>query len=584
MMPSGANTHVPSDGPRLYNGSRVAVIGAGPAGSFFSYFLLQFAGRMGLHLQVDIYEPKDFSQPGPKSCNMCGGIVSESLVQNLAAEGIHLPTKVVQRSIDSYYLHMDVGSVRIQTPGEEKRIASVHRGGGPRGIQDIRYTSFDGYLLALAVEKGARHLVQRIEGVDWSADRPRLRTSAGDTKPYDLLVVASGINSYAPKLLEGLTGPYQPPQTTKTYIAEYYLGKETIKVYLGSAMHVFLLDLPRLEFAALIPKGDYVTLCLLGLDIDKPLVDSFLSSPVVKEVLPPNWQAPDDFCHCSPRINIAGAVQPFGDRLVFLGDAGVTRLYKDGIGAGYRTAKAAARTAVFHGVSAEDFRQHYWPVCQSIATDNAIGKFVFRVSDLVKKSRVARRGVWRMVSREQRMEGATRRMSSVLWDTFTGSAPYRDVFLRTLHPAFWSRLLADIAGAAWPRSLKWRERREFMISGVLGKYYRDGEAIYRQGEAGDSMYVVQKGQVEVLCRDGDQEYCLAVLGEEEFFGETAIFADDVRSTTVRALGDTCVLSLEKSDFLRQVHEDPALAFRMMEKMAHRIRELEEAMVRTAHIA
>lgn len=584
MTPSRVDPHSRSDGLKLHKNSRVAVIGAGPAGSFFAYFLLQFAQRMGFSPHIDIYEPKDFSQPGPKSCNMCGGIVSESLVQNLAAEGIHLPTKVVQRSIDSYYLHMDVGSVRIQTPGEEKRIASVHRGGGPRGIKDIRYSSFDSHLLGLAVEKGARQVVSRVEGADWSAGRPRLRTSAGETEPYDLLAVASGINSYAPKLLEGLTGPYQPPKTTKTYIAEYYLGKETIKVYLGSAMHVFLLDLPRLEFAALIPKGDYVTLCLLGLDIDKPLVDSFLSSPVVKECLPPNWQAPDDFCHCSPRINIAGAEQPFGDRLVFIGDAGITRLYKDGIGAGYRTAKAAARTAVFHGISAEDFRKHYRPVCRSIASDNAIGKFVFAVSGLVKKSRVGRRGIWKMVSREQRTAGGYRRLSSVLWDTFTGSAPYRDVFQRTLHPAFWSRLFTEILAAGWPKSLKRRKRREFMISGVLGRYFRDGEVIFHQGEAGDCMYVVQRGEVEVLRRDGDKEYCLAVLGEEEFFGETAMFADDVRTTTVRALGDACVLTLEKSDFLRRVHEDPALAFRMMEKMSHRIHELEEAMVRTATVA
>ncbi len=581
-MSPGARPHDTADDLQLHKGSRVAVIGSGPAGSFFCYFLLQFGQRLGLDLQVDIYEPKDFSQPGPKSCNMCGGIVSESLVQNLAAEGIHLPTKVVQRSIDSYYLHMDVGSVRIQTPGEERRIASVHRGGGPRGIKDMRFASFDGYLRDLAVEKGARHVFQRVEGVDWSAGRPRLRTPAGGAEPYDLLAVASGINSYAPKLLEELTGAYQPPKTTKTYIAEYYLGRETIKVYLGSAMHVFLLDLPRLEFAALIPKGDYVTICLLGLDIDKPLVDSFLGSPIVKECLPPNWQAPDDFCHCSPRINISGAVHPFGDRVVFIGDAGVTRLYKDGIGAGYRTAKAAARTAVFHGIAAADFRRHYWPTCRSISTDNLIGKFVFLVTSLVKKSRWARHGIWKMVSREQSKQGTAPRMSSVLWDTFTGSAPYRDVLLRTLHPAFWGGLLADMVAGALPHPK--RKRREFMITGVLGKFYRNSETIFRQGEAGDCMFVVQQGQVEILRRDGDKEYCLGVLGEEEFFGEMAIFGQEVRNTTARALGDACVLTLQKNSFLRRVHEDPALAFRMMEKMAQRTRELEDTMIRIANVA
>ena len=62
---------------KLDDGARVAVIGGAPAGSFFSYFLLQTAQRIGLDLEVDIYEPRDFSLAAPQGCNMCGGIVSE---------------------------------------------------------------------------------------------------------------------------------------------------------------------------------------------------------------------------------------------------------------------------------------------------------------------------------------------------------------------------------------------------------------------------------------------------------------------------------------------------------------------------
>src|SRR3990172_7082366 len=95
----------------LRDGARVAVIGGGPAVSFFACFLLDMAARTGLDLSVDVFDPKDFSRPGPTSCNHCGGIVSESLVQALALEGINLPGDVVQRGIDSYVLHMDVGDV-----------------------------------------------------------------------------------------------------------------------------------------------------------------------------------------------------------------------------------------------------------------------------------------------------------------------------------------------------------------------------------------------------------------------------------------------------------------------------------------
>jgi hypothetical protein len=214
-------------------------------------------------------------------------------------------------------------------------------------------------------------------------------------------------------------------------------------------MHVFLLDVPRLGFAAMIPKGEFVTLCLLGDDLDDQLVESVISAPEVQRCFP-GLAVPAMACHCYPHINVEAAVRPFADRMVWVGDCGVARLYKDGIGSAYRTAKAAARTAVFHGVSADDFKRHFWPACRALDVDNAIARVVFGVTHLIQHSRVLRRGVVRMTAREQAGEGGSRQMSGVLWDTFTGSAPYRDILRRTLHPGFPLALAWNvIAGALW---------------------------------------------------------------------------------------------------------------------------------------
>src|SRR5512141_592065 len=148
----------------LDDGSRIAVIGGGPAGSFFTYFLFEMGERIGLELAVDIYEPRGFTKPAPHGCNMCGGIISESLVQLLATEGISLPSSVVQRGIDSYVHHMDVGTVRIEPTHREKRIAAVHRGAGPRGVVESRWDSFDAHLLELAKGRGAQVHHERVEG------------------------------------------------------------------------------------------------------------------------------------------------------------------------------------------------------------------------------------------------------------------------------------------------------------------------------------------------------------------------------------------------------------------------------------
>jgi len=436
---------------QLDDGSRVGVIGGGPAGSFFSIFLIDMAERIGLDIQVDIYEPRDYSRPGPVGCNMCGGIISESLVQNLATEGINLPTSVVQRGIDSYNLHMDVGSVLIDTPLNEKRIGAVYRGPGPRDIKEIKWGSFDGHLQNLAKSRGVNVINERVSEISWEDGYPHIHTRNDSPQHYDLVVMAVGVNAATRKLFTDLDFDYKPPETTKTFIQEYYLGEEIIADVLGSSMHVFLLDIPRLEFAAIIPKGDYVSVCLLGEDIDKELVQSFMDSPEVKGCFPPDWNCELGSCGCSPRINVASAGHPYGDRIVFIGDIGVTRLYKDGIGAAYRTSKAAATTAVFQGVSAEAFEKYFMPACKKIETDNRIGKVIFLVTRLIQKFRFARRAVLRMTMREQEKEGAELRMSMVLWDMFTGSAPYQEIFLRTLHPAFLARLVGDLAVSVIPR-------------------------------------------------------------------------------------------------------------------------------------
>jgi hypothetical protein len=127
-----------------------------------------------------------------------------------------------------------------------------------------------------------------------------------------------------------------------------------------------------------------------------------------------------------------------------VGDSGVTRLYKDGIGAAFRTGKAAATTAVFHGVSADDFEKHFWPACKRIVNDNRVGKVMFATNTVMKNARFARAAILRMARREQANQGAFPHMSSLLWNMFTGSAPYTEMFRGTLRPGFLFNLMRSV--------------------------------------------------------------------------------------------------------------------------------------------
>jgi flavin-dependent dehydrogenase len=436
----------------LQDGSRIAVIGAGPAGSMFSYFLLNMAELVGLDVGVDIFEPRRFCHRGPAGCNHCGGIVSESLVQRLATEGIMLPECVVQRGIESYMLHMDVGDVEIATPLMEKRIAAIYRGNGPLNSEPLDTHSFDGYLLELAQQKGARVIHRLVTDLCHEQELIRVQCADRHSGDYDLVAVATGVNSRFMETLESQTRGLQRPGRTKTFICEFHLGRKVIRETFGPSMHVFFLDIPRLKFAALIPKGDYVTLCLLGSDIDEDLIEQFFNSREVRNCFP-SGMIPGHVCHCYPRINIKAARPGYGDRIVMIGDSGTTRLFKDGIGAAYRTSKAAAKTAIFHGVGAENFKAHYAPVCRTINNDNQVGKMLFNFASLIQKARFARRGVLRMTAQEQQQTSSPRRMSGVLWDLFTGSAPYTDVFVRALHPAYIGGVLWNLVAGNMPGKL-----------------------------------------------------------------------------------------------------------------------------------
>jgi len=512
---------------------------------------------------------------------MCGGIISESLVQALAAEGVNLPPTVVKRGIDSYVLHVAEGSARIETPRTEKRIAAVHRGGGPRGSEDSGWESLDAFLLGLATEAGARWVRKRVEGMEWKDGLPVVLPKGVGPVAYDLLVMAVGVNG-TPKLVDPAAQVRHPPETRRTYITELLVGKDFIRSRLGSAMHVFLLDIPKLEFAALIPKDEYVTMVLLGDDIDAVLVESFLEAPEVKRCLPDGFQPTKDRCRCSPRINVRGADPTFADRLVYIGDCGVSRLYKDGIGAAYRCAKAAATTVVFEGISARDFRKTYLPICERLERDNRIGTLLFRAARTQQHSPRIRRAMLRMVVREQARPGGARRMSAILWDVFTGSAPYAEVLVRGLNPAFalrflWEAMMGILFGSRRGSATPALEAADHVSS--IGKDFPDGAVIMREGDVANAMYVIQKGKVEVLQQHEGRDVRLATLGEGDIFGEMALFEGEERCATIRAVGPARLLTIDKATFLRKVHEDPSMAFRLLRKMSRRIRELNATLVR-----
>ncbi|MFZ2491797.1 MAG: cyclic nucleotide-binding domain-containing protein [Thermoanaerobaculia bacterium] len=113
------------------------------------------------------------------------------------------------------------------------------------------------------------------------------------------------------------------------------------------------------------------------------------------------------------------------------------------------------------------------------------------------------------------------------------------------------------------------------LDGELGTIYSNGQNIAVQGETGECMYVIQSGKAEVLLARDGHEVLLSVLETGDVFGEMSLFTRKPRVATVRALGDVRVMKIDKRGFMRRVHQDPSLAFRILQKMSLRLAAVDE---------
>jgi flavin-dependent dehydrogenase len=224
----------------LNDGAKIAVLGGGPAGSFFSIFALKLAKQIGKNIDLTIYENKDFSHDRPSSCNMCAGVISESLVQMLAIEGICLKPPIVQRAIDTYCLQTTGGDVFLRSPSKQKGIATVYRGGGPvnqtasDNEPESERKSFDDFLLDCAEKEGAKIKNVRVENIKLNNGRPIIFSERGQLPDADLVVGACGINTKIIKAFEELGTGYTCPSTIKAYQSEIHIGEQNVSELFGN--------------------------------------------------------------------------------------------------------------------------------------------------------------------------------------------------------------------------------------------------------------------------------------------------------------------------------------------------------------
>jgi flavin-dependent dehydrogenase len=438
----------------LRNNDCVAVVGGGPAGSFFAIYLLREARRLNRRIDAVIVEKRGPIDLGAaalecRGCSFCAGGISPRLDEVLEEQRLSVPAEIVQGRFDHVWIQGQWKNFRLRVP-KDMRMYSVFRGSLP-GRRSGRPAGFDGFLLGEAVKEGARILYGEVEALAYGASGlPRLtvRTESGGSVPLDasFVTIATGINAHCGldyrddsliASVKRLNPAFVPGRSRKAFIFELDVGEDYLEHNLHREIYFIEYGSKRLvlEHTALVPKGRFLTVAMLGKCIDEAvlprdsrrIVHDFLTLPQIERILPGIEAAPLA-CACAPRMTVTTARSPFGDRFAIIGDAVGSRLNKDGLFSAHVTASRLAHTVLQDGIDRQALAKGYGKAIQWLAADNRFGRMVFSASRVAFTRPVIGRITYQAYATECKVrDEGSRPLSAVLWKIASGTADYREV-------------------------------------------------------------------------------------------------------------------------------------------------------------
>ena len=439
------------------------VVGGGPAASFFAIRALRKARELGKTLDLIIIERKTevcFYEPlGQRSwegCTYCAGGISPRLADALEENAIHLPEEIIEGRASEVIVHGDWKNIELAVP-EGRSMYSAFRGSRPHQRPN-RYANLDSFLLSVAEQEGARVLAAELRDIRRSSTgRPVVsyRVMAEDEDreaEAELVVVAAGVNrkpgmdlgsdpvfAALAKVMPGL----RPPKVRKAVIACMQAPEGGLRAMEGE-VHFAQHGSKELaiEMCSLIPKGDFMTVVLMGKSIDRAgppqymqIARDYMALPHIARLLPSGARLQIG-CACAPSMVVGAARHPVVDRIALVGDMAVSRLYKDGLYSAYVTGSALAECVLTEGVDRESLVRRYWPVVKDFDVDNRSGRGVFLLSRIVFSRPLLSRIVYQALVTERKTKPAQkRRMTDALWDMASGDSSYRRILRAMFHPA-----------------------------------------------------------------------------------------------------------------------------------------------------
>ena len=102
-----------------------------------------------------------------------------------------------------------------------------------------------------------------------------------------------------------------------------------------------------------------------------------------------------------------------------------------------------------------------------------------------------------------------------------------------------------------------------------------GEYVFRQGDKGIDLYVIQSGTIEISRGEGDKRVVLGTLGQGAFFGEMSVLESMPRDADAVAVTRTQLLVITQGGLLIRLRRDPTFAVEMLHQLSGRVRSLNQ---------
>lgn len=398
----------------LQDGGRVVVIGGGPGGTAAAIALKNTARALGRSVAVTLVEGKQFVDG--LHYNQCAGVLSPPVI-DLIEGGLQVPFPhhLCQKMISGYILHASRRSIVLD--GEAEPAVSLRR------------VEFDAYMLDAARQRGVNIMPARVTSLEFYDDRVQVYTESSPLEA-EVVVGAFGMDEGTAALFERTVG-YRPPDALSSIVTKYHPGTAEMESF-GEYIHAFLPPSPRIEFGAVTPKGNHLTINIAGKGVDVEQMRRFLSAADVQQILPcldyAAQENQNDLRFFKGRFPCGLARNFAGDRFVMVGDAaGLVRPFKGkGVTSAIQTGQRAAETILQTGISVQAF-QAYHTANRDITGDMLYGHGIRRVTILA-----SRLGVMNAVLRAAEHNPGLRQ---ALFDAVSAQRPYREVIQGAFAPA-----------------------------------------------------------------------------------------------------------------------------------------------------